>query len=103
MNNQDLSADLIEALVRFEVKYPGLIRRLRENELMIDIDLYLEELAMECAQALLDSGITAIHRLDQPCTISIQLPSLFIQNKTHQAIQVLEEFLKAHSYKVSRF
>ncbi len=83
---------LIGALTRLQARYPAFIRRLTRNELTIDIGFYVEDLAIECAQSLLDEGITAVHRLDNPRTISLQIPSLLAQNQIQQAHLLLERF-----------
>lgn len=88
---------LIGALTQLQARYPAFIRRLSLGELSIDIGFYVEDMAMECAQALLDKGITVVHRLDRPRTISLQIPSLTVQKQAQQAHQTLEGFFKQHS------
>jgi hypothetical protein len=82
----------IDALTRLQSRYPTFIRKLSLGDLSVDIGFYIEDIAMDCAQSLLDNGITVVHRLDQARTISIQLPSLLVQNKILQAHTTLEEF-----------
>jgi hypothetical protein len=74
-----------------------LIRHLSYTHFVVDITFYVEELAMECAQSLLEAGITAVHRLDQPRVVSLQLPSLLAQHKSEEALKVLETFLDARA------
>jgi len=88
---------LIGALTQLQARYPAFIRRLSLGELSIDIGFYVEDMAMECAQALLDKGITVVHRLDRPRTIILQIPSLTVQKQAQQAHQTLEGFFKLHS------
>lgn len=88
---------LIGALTQLQARYPAFIRRLSLGELSIDIGFYVEDMAMECAQALLDKGITVVHRLDRPRTISLQIPSLTVQKQAQQAQQTLEGFFKQFS------
>ena len=88
---------LIGALTQLQARYPAFIRRLSLGELSIDIGFYVEDMAMECAQALLDKGITVVHRLDRPRTISLQVPSLTVQKQAQQAHQTLEGFFRFHS------
>ncbi len=88
---------LIGALTQLQARYPAFIRRLSLGELSIDIGFYIEDMAMECAQALLDQGITVVHRLDRPRTISLQIPSLTVQKQALQAQQTLDLFFKRHS------
>ena len=86
---------LIGALTQFHARYPQIIRRLSPGDLSIEIDFYVEEMAIYCAQALLDVGITAIHRLDHPRTVSLQLPSLLAQDQVLLAQQTLKAFFEA--------
>ena len=88
---------LIGALTQLQARYPAFIRRLSLGELSIDIGFYVEDMAMECAQALLDKGITVVHRLDRPRTISLQIPSIMVQKQAQQAHQTLEGFFKQFS------
>ena len=88
---------LIGALTQLQARYPAFIRRLSLGELSIDIGFYIEDMAMDCAQALLDQGITVVHRLDRPRTISLQIPSLTVQKQALQAQQTLDLFFKRHS------
>lgn len=83
---------LIGALTRLQARYPAFIRRLTRSELTIDVGFYVEDLAIECAQNLLDAGITAVHRLDNPRTISLQIPSLLAQSQIQQVPMLLERF-----------
>lgn len=88
------SERLFGALTSLLVQYPTLISHLTRTDLTLDITFYVEDLAMECAQSLLDVGITAVHRLVRPRVVSIQLPSLLIQHKAGEAIQTLDAFLQ---------
>ena len=87
----------IGALTRLQSRYPSLIRRLSLGDLSVDIGFYIEDVAMDCAQSLLDNGITVVHRLDQARTISIQIPSLLVQDKVLQAHDTLEAFFNYKS------
>lgn len=95
-SNYDLEG-FFGALTRLVARYPTLIRHLSRMDLTVDITFYIEELAMECTQSLLDAGITTVHRLDRPRVISVQLPSLLAQHKTKEAIQTLDTFLRVSS------
>ena len=98
MQNPKNLAKFLDELLRLEARYPTLVRRLQYTELFVDIEFYLEEMAMECAQAFLDAEITCIHRMDRPNIASIQLPSLIVQNLADKAIRVLDSFLSVRMY-----
>lgn len=94
MNLAQEQANLTDGLLRIQGQYSSLIRRFSSTQLVMDIHFYHEEIAMECAQAFLDAGITAVHRLDRPRVVSLQLPSLAAQSQTSQALETLEAFLR---------
>ncbi len=93
MNTAQEQAMLTDGFLRLQGRFPSLIRRLSSTPLVMDIHFYHEEIAMECAQTFLDAGITALHRLDHPLVVSLQLPSLIAQSQTVKAIEILETFL----------
>jgi hypothetical protein len=93
MNLAQEEANLTDGLLRLQGQYSSFIHRLSSTHLVMDIHFYHEEIAMECAQAFLDAGITAVHRLDRPRVVSLQLPSLVAQAQTAKAIETLEAFL----------
>ncbi len=95
MEAKRVSDWLWETLTQLQTRYPTIIRQVEGTDLSVDIVFYIEDLAMECVQALLDAGITAIHRLDRPRVISLQIPSLEVQDKAEEAVKVIEAYLKA--------
>ncbi|MGQ9584872.1 MAG: hypothetical protein ACUVXG_05675 [Anaerolineae bacterium] len=96
-NISEESDRFVGSLTRLLVRYPAVIRHLRSDELTAELIFYVEELAMECAQLLLDAGITAVHRLDRPRVVSLQIPSLLAQHQTDKAVDILDAFLRAHA------
>jgi hypothetical protein len=84
---------LFGSFSRLLARYPSVIRSLHHTDLTIDLELYNEEAALECARALLDAGISALHRLDQPRLVSLQMPSLIAQQQGQVAGEALEGYL----------
>lgn len=95
MEAMSVSEWLWEALAHLQTRYPSLIRHVEGGDLTVDVIFYIEDMAMECVQALLDAGITAIHRLDRPRVISLQIPSLEVQDKAEEAVKVIDAYLQA--------
>ena len=83
----------IEEVTRLQTRYPTLVRAFGVTDLYVDVVFYIEDLAIQGSQALLDAGITAVHRLDQPRVISFQIPSLEVQQQYRVALKTLENFL----------
>ncbi|NLE77189.1 MAG: hypothetical protein GX605_10630 [Chloroflexi bacterium] len=95
MEAETASDQLVGVMTRLSVRYPTLIRQVCRSPLTVELTFYVEDLALECAQAFLDAGITAVHRLDQARVVSLQIPSLLAQGHCEQAVAVLEVFLAA--------
>jgi hypothetical protein len=96
--SENYDADwLIGALTRLQVRYPQIVRALALGDLSVDIAFFVEDMAMQCAQSLLDQGITVVHRLDRPRTISLQIPSLVVQEQVLVAHDALESFFQKWS------
>jgi hypothetical protein len=81
-------------LKQLQTRYPRLISDVRLGELVVDVELFLEDLAIDATHALLDAGITAVHRMSAPRILSLQLPSLFEQHQEQLAIEHLDRFLR---------
>jgi|GEM_PF-3051535 4-aminobutyrate aminotransferase-like enzyme len=86
--------ELLGRLRQLQTRYPALIRDIRVAPLHIDIEFYLVDLAIDAAHCLLEQGITAVHRMQLPQVISLQLPSLFAQRQTALLFRVLDRFLR---------
>jgi hypothetical protein len=81
-------------LKQLQTRYPRLISDVRLGELVVDVELFLEDLAIDATHALLDAGITAVHRMSCPRILSLQLPSLVDQHQEQLAIDHLDRFLR---------
>ena len=87
------SEQLFENLSHFAIRYPALIYHTLRTNLTLEIVFFIEDIALECCQSLLDSGITAICRMNNPRVVSLQLPSLIAQEQSSQVIEILDGFL----------
>ncbi len=85
---------LLGALTQLLVRYPTLVRDIEHTDLTVDIVFYIEDPAIDCSHLLLDAGITAIHRLDRPRVVSLQLPSILTQDQVQHVVQTIGMFLK---------
>lgn len=85
---------LFSALHHLSARYPHLVKRISNIHLVIEIEFFHEETALECAQSLLDHGISAVHRLDRPKCVSLQRPSIDNQNQYHLLVETLEAYLR---------
>ncbi len=80
-------------LKQLQTRYPRLIRDVQLGKLVVDIELFLEDLALEATHALLDAGISAVHRMSRPRVVSLQLPSLVDQHQEQLAIDRFNQLL----------
>lgn len=92
----------IEEVTRLQTRFPTLVRSFNVSELYVDVVFYIEDLAIQGSQALLDAGVTAVHRLDHPKVISFQIPSLKVQQQYKVAVKTLAHFLDVCLEKQSR-
>ncbi len=100
------SDQLIDDLLRLQTRYPELLWRLRAAPGGIDIEFFLEELAMDCAVELQkapittakpsDKGVTAVYSPERARVVCLGFsPSLLAE--THKGIiETLEIFLQRH-------
>ena len=86
---------LIDDLLRLQTRYPSLIWRLRQND-GVEIEFYLEELALDCANILRMEGITADHLSTQPRVVCLSGAHTFSNQIRNQLIASIESFLKIH-------
>ncbi len=85
---------LLGRMKQLQMSFPGFVSDVRRGELVLDIEFYLEDIAIDASHALLDDGITAVHRMDRPRVISLQLPSLIEQGQEALVVDVLHCFLR---------
>lgn len=81
-------------LKQLQTRYPRLISDVQVDELVVDVELFLEDLAIDAAYTLLNAGISAVHRMNRPKILSLQLPSLLDQHQEQVAIEHLDRFLR---------
>jgi len=86
---------LFGRLRQLQTRRPQLISDISRTDLVVDVSFFLEDIAIDATQRLLDGGITAVHRMDTPKTMSLQLPSVVEQRQGEEIVQLLDEFLKA--------
>ena len=80
----------IDDLVCLRNRYPGLIWRLWEEQ-GVCVEFFLEELAFDCAAALVKSGTEAIHVAHTPRVVRIPMPEY--PQKSRQVLGALSVFL----------
>jgi len=85
---------LFGRLKQLQMRYPHFISDVRHGDLVVDVEFYLEDTAIDATHSLLDAGITAVHRLHQPKVMSLQLPSLLDQRQGPMVIDILDRFLQ---------
>ncbi len=90
------SDHLLGRLKQLQTRYPTLVRDVCTRELVVTVEFYLADVAIDAAYGLLEAGITAVHRLDNPKIVSLQLPSLIDQGQMSLAVSVLDRFLRVH-------
>lgn len=93
--SQTAEADfLFGRLKQLQTRYPRLISDVRHGNLVVDVEFYLEDVAIDATHDLLDAGITAVHRMNSPRIMSLQLPSLIGQQQELLVIDLLDRFLR---------
>jgi len=92
--NEQESDRILGRLKQLQSRYSQFIANVARRGLVVDVEFYLEDLSMEATHAVLTAGITAVHRLDAPRVMSLQLPSLLAQNQGQQVVDVLDAFLR---------
>jgi len=91
------SDHLLGRLKQLQTRYPSFIRDVCASELVITVEFYLADLAIDATYSLLEAGVTAVHRMDRPQGMSFQVPSLLEQDQIPLAIQTLDNFLQQHT------
>jgi len=86
---------LIDDLLRLQTRYPSLIWRLRQND-GVEIEFYLEELALDCANILQSSGVSADHLSSQPRVVHLSNAHTLSADVQNLLIATIENFLKNH-------
>jgi len=84
---------LLGRLKQLQIRFPRFISDVRRGELVMDVEFYLEDVAIDAAQTLLDHGVTAVHRMDRPKVVCLQLPSVFEQHQDTTVVELLYQFL----------
>lgn len=87
---------LLGRLKQLQTRYPALLRDVYASELIVTVEFYMADLAIGAAQFLLESGITAVHRLDHPLRVCVQMLSLLAQSQVSLVTPVLDTFLRQH-------
>jgi acetylornithine/succinyldiaminopimelate/putrescine aminotransferase len=90
------SDHLLGRLKQLQTRYPTLILEVCARELVVTVEFYLADMAIDATYCLLEAGVTAVHRMDRPQGMSFQVPSLLEQDQIPLAIQTLDNFL--HQY-----
>jgi hypothetical protein len=86
---------LIDELLRLQARYPALIWRLRQAE-GIAIEFYLEELALDCTNALKKAGLPADHLADRPRQVWLLETAQLVKHQD-RFLAELEIFLEKHN------
>ncbi len=85
---------LLGRLKQLQTRYPTLIRDAFGNDLVMTVEFYLADVAIDATYSLLREGITAVHQMNCPQRLMLQLPSLIGQDQIPLAIQTLDAFLR---------
>jgi acetylornithine/succinyldiaminopimelate/putrescine aminotransferase len=88
---------LLGRLKQLQTRYPALIRDVCASELVVTVEFYLADVAIDAAFCLLEAGVTAVHRMDRPHGMSFQVPSLLEQDQIPLAIRTLDAFLQQYT------
>lgn len=96
------SDHLLGRLKQLQTRYPTLIREVCAGELVVTVEFYLADMAIDATYCLLEAGVTAVHRMDRPQGMSFQVPSLLEQDQIPLAIQTLDNFLHQYTLSVDR-
>ncbi len=88
------SDHLLGRLKQLQTRYPALIRDVRVNGLLAELEFYLPGLAIDTTACLLEARVTAAHQMDHPQIVSFQFPSLLAQDQIPLAIKTLDAFLQ---------
>ena len=91
------SDHLLGRLKQLQTRYSTLIRDVCASELVVTVEFYLADMAIDATYCLLEVGVTAVHRMDRPHSMSFQLPSLLEQDQIPLAIQTLDQFLQQYT------
>jgi acetylornithine/succinyldiaminopimelate/putrescine aminotransferase len=91
------SDHLLGRLKQLQTRYSILIRDVCASELVVTVEFYLADMAIDATYCLLEVGVTAVHRMDRPHSMSFQLPSLLEQDQIPLAIQTLDQFLQQYT------
>jgi hypothetical protein len=95
--SQDIASHtdhLLGRLKQLQTRYPALIRDVCSGELVVTVEFYLADVAIDATHYLLEAGVTAVHRMDRPQATSFQLPSLVAQDQIPFAVRTLDAFLQ---------
>ncbi len=85
---------LLGRLKQLQTRYPALIREVSSENLVMTVEFYLADVAIDATYCLLKAGVTAVHRLDCPRNMSLQVPSLVVQHQVSLVVQILDVFLR---------
>ncbi len=85
---------LLGRLKQLQTRYPALIRDVCPTELVMTVEFYLADMAIDATYCMLEAGITAVHRMDRPHEVSFQMPSLVAQDQIPLAVRTLDAFLQ---------
>ncbi|MGC8872828.1 MAG: hypothetical protein ACP5SI_00065 [Chloroflexia bacterium] len=94
--------ELLGRLKQLQTRYPSLIRDVRAGPLHVDVEFYLVDLAIDATHCLLEQGITAVHRMDFPRLLSLQLPSLALQQQMGLLLATLDGFLRRQTERMRK-
>ena len=91
------SDHLLGRLKQLQTRYPTLIRDVCSTELVVIVEFYLADVAIDATYCLLQAKVTAVHRMDRPQEMSFQIPSLLAQDQVPLAIRTLDSFLQQYT------
>jgi hypothetical protein len=86
---------LLGRLKQLQTRRPHVIRGITRSQLVLDVEFYREDTAIDATHQLLDHGITAVHRMNAPRVLSLQLPSLLDQRQGAAVVELLDAFLES--------
>jgi hypothetical protein len=85
----------IDNMLQLQTRYPSLIWRLRHNN-GVEVEFYLEEMALDCAKALQGLGFSAYHLHSQPRAVHLVQEDIVSPEMQSRLLDSIMQFLQSH-------
>lgn len=93
--DQLIDDHIVDDLLRLQSRFATLLWRLKEQD-GIEVEFFLEELAIDCAACLRRAGIAAQHLPERPRVLRLP-PGSACDTERARTIAALTDFLQAHN------